>query len=351
VSARAAAPPGRATLEKVQGELSKGWPPGLTVLTGDDLFHLDRAQRALLDTLAPEEDSGFALTVYGDEKVDVAKVVAAARSVGMFASRRVVLVRDLLMLDGEPDAIEAFAASPPPESYLIVRAPTLDQRRKLHKSIAKHGHLLAFGAGGDPRQAADDIAAIAAEKGLTLDRDALRFLAGATFGDLYRASSELEKADLWIGGSGKRRLGLDQLLEIASGGGLMSGWEVANAVYERDHGAALAAVRRLVDDGDEPLRILGGVAWRSRILLQAMAMVEEGASPDRAMRSVNAFGCKAELAHALRRYSFHEVLAFPGYLLQADRTIKSRSIPPRVVLEELMDRMIRSPRARESERA
>jgi len=341
VSARSAAPPGRKSLEKLRSGLAAGWPPGLTVLTGDDMFHLDRAQHLLLASLAPAADSQFALTVFGEEKVDVSKVVAAARSVGMFAARRVVLLRDLAVLEGEPTALQAFAAAPPPGAYLIVRAPVLDQRRKLHKSLAKHGRLLEFGVVSDPRQAAEDIAAIAAEKGLRLDREASGFLAGATHGDLYRAATELEKVDLWLGGEGTRRVSLGQLLEVAAGGTLMSGWEVANALYLRDRGAALAAIRRLTEDGEEPLRMLGGVAWRSRILLEAMALVADGAAPGQAAASVNAFGCRRELEKALTSYTLDEVLAFPAHLLQADRTIKSRSIPPRIVLEDLMDRMIR----------
>ena len=61
-----------------------------------------------------------------------AAVVTAVRSVGMFSPRRVVLVKDVTALDGDPDVLKSYAKSPPPESYLLVRAPTLDKRRKLH---------------------------------------------------------------------------------------------------------------------------------------------------------------------------------------------------------------------------
>ena len=72
----------RTTLGDVQQQLAQGWPAGLTVLTGDDLYHLDCAQRAILSELAPGQDSEFALTVYGEQRIDIATVVAAARSVG-----------------------------------------------------------------------------------------------------------------------------------------------------------------------------------------------------------------------------------------------------------------------------
>lgn len=339
---RAAAQPGSQVLERLRRELAAGWPPGLTVLTGDDLFHLDRAQRLLIDTLVAGEDAEFALTVFGEEKIDVSKLVAAARSAGMFASKRVVFLREIALLDGEPAALEAYAKSPPPESYVIVRAPVLDQRRKLHKAVAKSGRMVAFGAAaGDPRAMHADIGSLAAERKLQLDQAARGFLAEVTLGDLYRVSTELDKLDAWKGGSGLRKLSLADVQQVAAGSALMSGWEVADAILDRDHGAALTAVRRLIEGGEEPLRILGGIAWRSRALLQARAMVEKGMQPGQVVNSVQAWGFQRKLEGALRRYTMAEVTAFPSHLLYADRSIKSRSVAPRVVLEELIDQLIR----------
>src|SRR6185295_12235799 len=65
-----AAPSAGALLRDVTREAREGWPPGMTLFTGDDLFHLDRAQRALLDALAPRQGSDMALTVYADQRVD-----------------------------------------------------------------------------------------------------------------------------------------------------------------------------------------------------------------------------------------------------------------------------------------
>ena len=62
--ARRAAPargkPASRVLAELREGLERGWPAGLTVLTGDDLYHLDRSQRLLLDGLVPEGSSDFA---------------------------------------------------------------------------------------------------------------------------------------------------------------------------------------------------------------------------------------------------------------------------------------------------
>ena len=126
---RTAGPSARSVLASVRAGIAKGWPAGLTVLTGDDVYHLDAAQKLLLGHLVPQDSSDFALSIVGESRIAVPDVVAAARSRPMFALRRVVLVRDVAMLDGEGASLEAYAGAPPEASYLIVRAPKLDLRR------------------------------------------------------------------------------------------------------------------------------------------------------------------------------------------------------------------------------
>ena len=332
----------RTTLRAVQQGLAKGWPAGLTVLTGDDLYHLDQAQRALLRELVPGEASEFALTVYGEQRVDIATVLASARSLGMFASRRVVLVRDVNALDGEPDGIGTYAADPPPNSHLIVRAPELDRRRKLGQVLAKSGKVLAFPAvtAQEAEHLAGEISKLAAEKGLELVGPAAALLAEVSAGDFYRIDAELEKIRAWQGDSAAAVT--EQVVrEIAAGSAALSGWEVAVAIGRRDRSAALAALRRLIRAGDEPLRLIGGVAFRARGMLQARAMMERGVGAAQAVRASRLWGdSTSRVVAGLQRYSLQDLLAFPAYLLEADRTLKSRAIAPLAVLESMIDRML-----------
>jgi DNA polymerase-3 subunit delta len=334
--------PGGRLLARVREELAAGWPAGLTVLHGDDLYHLDRAQRELLAALRPDDDSAFAVTNFGDEKVDLSTVVAAARSLGMFASRRVVLVRDVAALTGEVAALTDYAKSPPPDSFLIVRAPTLDKRRKLHKTLATGGRLLHFEAApaGDVGRWIADLAPLAAEAGVRLDADAATFLAQACGGDLYRVEGELAKLAVGAAEGRGGKIGLETVRELAAGSGLSSGWEVADAILLRDLAAGLGAVRRVVDAGDEPLRILGALAYRARTMLTAKAMLEAGVPFRQVLSATRAWPYQDQLKRGLARYSIDELLAFPVALLEADRTLKSRAIDPGAVLESLVARMV-----------
>ena len=299
-------------LREVQRKAAAGWPPGLVVLSGDSAFHVDAAQRAILEALVPAAAGEYGLTVYGDEGVAIGTVVAACRSMGMFSAHRVVLVRDLAILDGEPEPLLDYAANPAPDSHLIIRAPLLDRRRKLHKALTKQRMFLLFQTPEDPLAAVREIDELADGQGLRLEREATALLAHVCGGDLQRVAMELAKLAAWLGGE-ERRVGTEDVREIVAGEGAMSGWELANAIVARDRSRALSAARKLVEAGEEPIRIVGGIAWQARKMLAS---------------------------RTTQHYELNELLAFPSHLLEADRALKSRQIPASSVLESLVDRIV-----------
>lgn len=323
-------------------KLAGEWPPGLTTFTGDEMYYLDRAQHLLLDALLPKDEApDFTLSVYGEEKVNVSTVIQAARSVGMFSPRRVVLVRDVGMLDGDAESLAHYAKHPPRDSYLLVRAPVLDRRRKLHKALLGAGQVLKFEAvkGFNPSRWSSDVTAIAKEKSVRLDNRATALLAQLCAGDLYRVASELEKIQAWLGSGTASAVNAATVQQVASSGGTMSGWAVADAVMRRDEEGALEAARGLVEGGDEPIRIVGGLAYRSRLMIKAAAMLAAG-TPLPAILKDKRFGAAREsLREGLEAYSLGELRSFPALLLAADRTLKSRSLNPRSVLEHLVQEM------------
>ena len=179
---------------------------------------------------------------------------------------------------------------------------------------------------------------MAKERGVELDAPAATFLAEICGGDLHRVASELGKLAAWRGDAAKP-VDLDAVRQIASGSGLLTGWEVADAILLRDRPAALRAARRLVESGDVPIRIVGGLAFRARSMLQAKAMLAAGASFQQVVSAARAWPYQEKLQRGLARYSLEELLCFPSMLLEADRTLKSRSISPGAVIEALVDRM------------
>lgn len=346
VASRAEGPWGGAVWKAARAEVAKGWPLGLTVLTGEDIYHLDLAQALILEHLVPDLADSFGLSIVGEESITTSALVGSARSTGMFASRRVVFLRDIAGLEGDPEPLAAYAAAPPKESFLIVRAPKLDRKRKLHKALAELGRCLAFRPPTtEPalREMAVEVAAIAKSRGVKLDDHSAGFLVDVCGHDMNRIATELEKLSIWQGDDSKSGTPLDTatIRTLVAGSCMLSGWELADALTERDTDSAMAAARRLVDSGDEPIRIVGGLASRARSLLRAKAMTEAGVSGKAVVDATRAWYFRDALARGLKRYSLRELLAMPKQLLDADRSFKSRGLDKGAVLEVLVSGLTR----------
>jgi DNA polymerase-3 subunit delta len=303
---------------------------------------MDAVQAELLAALVPPGSTDFSLSVYGEEKVDVASVIAAASSLGMFSPRRVILVREVSSLEGEPEALSAYAGQPPEGSFLVIRAPDLDKRRKLHKALFASAHILEFGevSRSDVSRFADDVRSKATERNLTLAREVGEFLMETSQGDLYRVIGELDKIRDWFGGEGKVKVGLEDARQVLSGTELLQGWEVADAILDRDEAAGLRAARQLVESGGKPIQLLGGIAHRTRTMLQARAMIEQGRPRSEIVTATRAFYIKDRLFKGIERYSFGEIMAFPALLGKADKALKSSTVDPGLILEQLVREVI-----------
>lgn len=341
-SRSASNPWGGRVAREVARRVAEGWPSGLTTFTGDDAYHLDAAYESVLASLVPDRSDPFAWTSLAATKIPTVDAVEAACASGMFSRRRVVVVRDGAALDGSPDPLERFAAKPPESSWLLVRAPRLDRKRKLHQALLA-GTALEFrlpADRGEAGEAAREVVEMARARGLSIRPDAAAFLLDACRLDLHRAARELERLrDL--AGDGETDWPLERLREHVAGNEAMSGWEIGDAVARRDLPGGWRAVRRLLDRGHEPIPILGGLGWRARVFAAAQARVAAGEPPRAVARSAGAWRWEEALEEGLSRYRWDEVLAFPARLLEADRALKSRGLSGSAVLESLVEDLIR----------
>jgi DNA polymerase III delta subunit len=265
---------------------------------------------------------------------------------GMFASRRVVFLRDIAGLEGDPEPLAAYAATPPAESFLVVRAPKLDRKRKLHKALAELGRSLAFRPPtSEPalREMAVEVAAMAKARAVKLDERSAGVLVDVCGHDMNRIATELDKLSIWQGDDAKGGAPLDAatIRSLVAGSSLLSGWELADALTERDAVTAMAAARRLLDSGDEPIRIVGGLASRARSLLRAKALTDAGVSGKAVIDATRAWYFRDALGRGLKRYTLRELLAIPKQLLDADRSFKSRGLDKGAVLEVLVSGLTR----------
>lgn len=268
-------------------------------------------------------------------------VLAAARTLPMFAKRRLVVVRSLERWDAQGekkanaealDELADYLDDPSPTTVLVLVAGKLDKRRRLYVGAQKKGFLVSC----DPlsRDALPGwITRAARERGNTLSPGVADLIAELAGPELGAVSDALERVCLFAGRSAE--VTEDHVAECVVRLRPTTVWELVDAVGRRDAGAALSTLAGVYDPSDRGLRLVGVLAWSARQLLKFESASRAGASPEEAAKRAGAPPFKArDLAKQVQRVSRPELEAWLETLASLDLALKGGSKrPPRAVLE------------------
>jgi len=176
---------------------------------------------------------------------------------------------------------EIFKEGLPAGNCLIFTAEDVDKRKKLYKIIAQQGVVLHFGVVKN-EAARKETLQIQAQRlldhcGKKLTPAAWVALGKKTGFDLRRSMSELEKLISFVGE--RKTVEKEDVEELVGRTKEDSVFDLTTAISEKNHLAALEALKHLLDQGTHHLIILSMMVREVRLLLQARILTESGKLP------------------------------------------------------------------------
>src|SRR6185369_16831756 len=122
---------------------------------------------------------------------------------------------------------------------------------------------------------------------------------------LTRLSNELEKLATYAGGGFISNTAVEQLVPRARE---HTSWELWDAIIDRNRSRSLKLMERLLEDGGEPVVILGALAGLYRRMLTAKEMMLNKARTEEVNKATGRYGRNAELFNArVLRTSLEEI--------------------------------------------
>ena len=220
----------------------------------------------------------------GDKLADgVASLVTAVRTLPMMVPRRVVVVAQaetLLVPKRESEAatraldeLERLIEKPERLATLVFVAASLDKRTRMYKLLTKHATLVDCGSPIDVASAERWVRARIAATGVEIEPAAARALAtlagfpdrprndGKT-GDVKRLRGEVDRLLLYA--AGQKKIGMDDVREVAGPAALQDDWAMTNAIEAGQAGEALRQLSLMLDAGAPPEKVLGQLGWLVR---------------------------------------------------------------------------------------
>lgn len=324
------------TREKLWNDLKNGRVEPLYLLHGPEDYLRDAAARAVTEAalkgavLREFNDSTFSLS-----GTDVQQAIAAAEQLPMMSERRVVRVTDFARLrEADEGALARYVARPVETSVVIFVADELDKRRKLSKTLLDACASVQFAELTDGELATWAKGRLKELKAET-DERTLRQIVALVGASVRRLAIELDK--LAAAALPSSHISMEMVEALVGRSRELSNFELTDHLIARNRKRALETLRRLLDDGAEPLMLTGLLASSYHRLALAKDLMARGAANEEVFRLVPMPQSKrADFLATARRAEAGELSRRIRRIADADLAIKTSQATPRLQLELLV---------------
>lgn len=320
------------TRDELRSQLKRREVAPVYVLFGPETFLRDLAARTIADIALREaqlrdfNENAFSL----NSQERLADALAAANQLPMMAERRVVIVNDVRVTstggrdslkEDYLDALAHYLDSPAPHSVLIFIADEFDKRRKAAKLLVDRAVAVEFSR-LDDEEAVQWAKGRIRDAGFEYDDSAVRRLVSLAGDDLRRLASEIDKISTAV--LPDRMIGVRAVEELVGNSRELSNFELMDHIMSRNRKRALTVLDKVLEDGAEPLMILGLIANNFHRLLMAKEMIEAGVQRAEVAKVLKLpYRMQEEFLAAARKSEREKIAGILGRVAEADLAIKT----------------------------
>jgi DNA polymerase-3 subunit delta len=253
------------------------------LLFGAETYLRDIAAKTIADLLL----SGSSLREFNEIEHSlnggkVRQALADAEQFPMIDSHRVIKITDVVvsatggkdnLREEDEEALERYLKRPSATSVVIFIANELDKRRKISKLLLENSLAVEFQKLKEP-----ELIRWARDEARKLDTDfeerALRRLIGLVGDDVRKLTIEIEK--LAVAALPDKFITPELVESLVPNSREISNFDLTDHMLAGDKSGALQTLKKILDDGAEPLMLLGLIASNFRRLFTAKEMMSDG---------------------------------------------------------------------------
>ena len=288
-------------------------------------------EAALSRTLLREfNESAFSLV-----SDPVQSAIAAAEQLPMMSDTRVVRIRDFAKLrEADEDSLIRYLNNPAPSTVMIFIADELDKRKKSSKVLLDTCTVVEFAPLKDV-EAKAWVKTRLKELKVTAEDQVLSEFVRLVGTDVQTLFNELEKLAS-AAASGGNRITLDLVDELIGRSRELSNFELADHLMAGNRKKALETLHRLLEDGAEPVMLVGLIAGNYHRLALGKHLLTRGGREE-VFRNINLPPFKRDsYISTLQRSTATKIARGIQLTAAADLAIKTSQATPRLQLELLV---------------
>jgi DNA polymerase-3 subunit delta len=309
------------------------------VLYGDEPFLKRQVLAALRALVCGGADDSFSTSTHPGDKATFAAIHDELETLPFLSPRRLVIVEN-----AEPfvtryrATLEKYVAAPAATGVLVLDVPSWPSNTRLAKLIPDSGSL-SCKAPTAARLPEWCVQWAANRHGKQLATAAARLLVDLVGADMGLLDQELAKLAVYVGDA--NRIDTKDVDALVGNSRAENTWKIFDLIGAGNSGEALTLLDRLLDQGEDPMRLLGAFSLQLRRLAQAARGSAQGKTLSAALEDagVPPFALRAA-EQQLRHLGRARANRLYDWLLETDLGLKGSSqLPPRTLLEQLVVRL------------
>ena len=322
------------TRTELERSLCEGVRP-LYLLLGSEIYLRRVAAQTIADTalsrtlLREFNESTFSLLTD-----PVQSAIAAAEQLPMMSDTRVVRIRDFAKLrEADEDTLIRYLNNPSPSTVMIFTADELDKRKKSSKVLLDTCTVVEFPPLKDAEAKAWAKSRLKDLK-VTTDDQVLSEIISLVGTDVQTLYNEIDKLASAAAGTG--RITPDLVDELIGRTRELSNFELGDHLLAGTRKKALETLHRLLEDGAEPVMLVGLIAGNYHRLALGKHLLTRGGREE-VFRNINVPPFKRDsYISTLQRSTATKIARGIQLTAATDLGIKTSQATPRLQLELLV---------------
>ncbi len=311
--------------------------PAVVVLAGQQAHFQHAVLVRLRETVIADDDAG--LTRFAGKDTEFKTVIDELRTVSMWGDRRLVMVDDADdFVSDHRAALEKYVEAPAKKSVLVLQVKSWPKTTRLAKQLAQSGLDIECSELKGAALSKWLIETARETHHVTLQRDAAGLLIELIGEELGMLAQELDKLATFVGP--KQSITAEAVRGLVGGWRTETTWAMTDGVRDGHLAEALHALDQLLDAGEAPLKLLGGIGFVFRKLAYATELSRSQPLPQ-ALKEAGVFPRDVTAAEQyLRRMGRVKAERLLHMLVSIDSGLKgSNPLPDRVQMEHLLFRL------------
>jgi DNA polymerase III subunit delta len=320
------------------------------LLYGTEQFLINQTKDLIVEHALEEDEKDFNLSIIDLEEVPVEVALEDAETLPFIGERRVVILKNPYFLTADKGKekvehniakLEKYINEPAPFSIIVIMAPyeKLDERKKISKLLKRQAEVLEANALNEK-----DLTQWVIERAKTFDvtfqGGAIQELIQLTGTNLMIITQEVDKICLYVGKGGSVT---EEVIHLLVPRSLEQNiFTLIEKIVQRKLAEALRIFYDLIQNNEEPIKILSLLATQFRLIYQVKELARRGYGQPQIAGNLKVHPFRVKLAAGQARlFSDAELASIINELAEMDYEIKNGKIDKKLSLEMFIMKLAR----------